>query len=215
MTVKKPILLILTVLLMSCTVNFGITDTENQPHNINSISLNISATNGTVDYLIITTENFETILEPLARWKTQKGVISKIEIVNDINLEYSGGSLPEKIKNCIMDYQSNNNTQWVLLAGDQNHVPTKYIVCDDGFSDDGDVVSCDSYYGDIDNDWSLTDFDYEAEVYIGRLTANNDSEMQSLVQRILTYEKNPPIGNWMSHAMFAGAILQFDIDWDD
>ncbi len=215
MTIKKPILLILTILLTSCTVNFGITDTKNQLHSINSISLDLSATKGTIDYLIITAENFEPILEPLARWKTQKGVISKIEVVSDIDLQYSGGSLPEKIKNCIMDYQSNNNTQWVLLAGDQNHVPTKHIVCDDGYSGDGDFVCCDSYYGDIDNDWSLTDFDYEAEVYIGRLPANSEAEMRSLVQRILNYEKNPPIGDWMSNAIFAGAILQFDIDWDN
>lgn len=214
MTRRNSLLLIIIILIMSVTANFSMIDNKDQEQNINSSSLNISTTNGVVDYLIITTENFQSILEPLARWKTQKGVISKIEIVSSINQKYSGGNLPERIKNCIMDYQSNNNTQWVLLAGDHNHVPTKYIVCEDHFSYDGDVVCCDSYYGDMDNDWSLTDFDYEAEVYVGRLTANNEAEMQRLVQRILHYEKNPPIGDWMTHALFAGAILQFDIDWD-
>ena len=38
--------------------------------------------------------------------------------------------------------------------------------------------------------------------------------MTKLVQRILDYEKIPPVGPWMTHAMLAGAILQFDLDWN-
>ncbi|MFW9901184.1 MAG: C25 family cysteine peptidase [Candidatus Thorarchaeota archaeon] len=195
-------------------MNFYKVDINRQTYDVGSMSIAISTTNKTVEYLIITTESFKSILEPLAEWKTQKGVISNIEVIGDIEIQYSGGDLPEKIKNCILDYNSNNNTQWVLLAGDHNHVPTKYITCDDGFPPDGDVVCCDSYYGDIDNDWTQENFDYEAEIYIGRLTANNKAEMIKLVRRILDYEKTPPVGAWMSHAMFAGAILQFDLDWN-
>jgi len=215
MKTKKHTILVLTIFFMSCIGNFNLIDTNlKQLYDIESPLLKASAITGSVDYLIITTENFESILEPLARWKTQKGVVSKIEIISDINLKYSGASPSEKIKNCIIDYQSNNNTQWVLLAGDYDHVSTKYILCDDGYPDDGYYVCCDSYYGDIDNDWSSNDFDYDAEVYIGRLTANNLIEMQMLVQRVLNYERNPPLGDWMSHAILAAAILQFDIDWD-
>ncbi|MFX1569646.1 MAG: C25 family cysteine peptidase [Promethearchaeota archaeon] len=214
MTSRKSILLVIAILIIGCTVNFSIIENNTQMNDRKSTSLAISAANRTVDYLIITTQDFKSILKPLAEWKTQKGVISNIEIIGDIEIQYSGGSLPEKIKNCILDYRSNNKTQWVLLAGDHNHVPTKYITCNDGYSYDGDVVCCDSYYGDIDNDWTQLNFDYEAEIYIGRLTANNNFEMTNLVQRILNYEKNPPVGEWMSHAILAGAILQFDLDWN-
>ena len=214
MSIKKPILIILTILLISCIANTGKTEYNNQDQYSETNSLNISATNGIVDYLIITTENFESILEPLAQWKTQKGVISKIETMSDIDQRYPGFLVTPKIKQCIMEYYNNNNTQWVLLAGDQNHIPTQRIVVEDYFPYDGDVVSCDSYYGDMNGTWLLSDFDYEAEVFVGRLTANNEAEMQSLVQRILNYEKNPPIGDWMTHALLAGAILQYDIDWD-
>ncbi|MFX0022109.1 MAG: C25 family cysteine peptidase [Candidatus Hermodarchaeota archaeon] len=214
MIIRKSKLLLLILFLVSCTTHFNINNTTNQLNINSSYSINISATNTDVNYLIITSDDFVNILESLAQWKTQKGVISKIEVISDIEQQYSGGTLPEKIKNCINDYYNNNNTQWVLLAGDQDHVPTKYIVCDDGYIYDGDVVSCDSYYGDMDNDWSQEEFDYEVEVYIGRLTANSRAEMQNLVQRILNYEKNPPVGDWMTNALFAGAILQYNIDWD-
>jgi hypothetical protein len=214
MIIKKSNLMLLILFLISCTTQFNINDTADQL-DINSLySIDISAPTTDVHYLIITTEEFVNILEPLAQWKTQKGVISKIEVIEDIELQYSGGALPEKIKNCINNYYNNNNTQWVLLAGDHNHVPTKYIVCDEDYPPDGDAVCCDSYYGDMNNDWSQEEFDYEIEVYVGRIPANSIAEMRKLVQRILKYEKCPPVGEWMTSALFAGAILEYDIDWN-
>jgi len=225
MIAKKSILLIIAFFFMSFTVHIGATDAKNQLYDLNSSSLKNSLSGESVDYLIITTDDFESTLEPLAIWKTQKGLVSKIELVSDIQQKYSGRNTPEKIKNCIIDYQSNNNTQWVLLAGDQNHVPSGYVLCLDGFPYDGDFVRCDSFYTDLDNNWDLNndglwgseydEYDFEPEVYVGRLTANNENEMENLVQRILNYEKNPPVGSWMSHAMFAGSILQFDQDWNN
>ena len=123
MIVKKSKLLLLTIFLVSCTVNFSISNNTHQLTASNSYSLNISAINNDVDYLIITTEEFVPFLEPLAQWKTQKGVVSKIETISYIESRYSGGSLREQIKNCVRHHYNHNNTQWVLLAGDQNHVP--------------------------------------------------------------------------------------------
>ncbi|MFX1375711.1 MAG: C25 family cysteine peptidase [Promethearchaeota archaeon] len=219
---KKSIFLVLTLFFVGgLNTNYS----PNPVNNIKSISLEHSASVESVDYLIITTSDFESALEPLAIWKTQRGIVSKIELISDINQQYSGKNGAEKIKNCISDYHNICNTQWVLLAGDENFVPTQYALCREGYIYDGDVVCCDSYYTDLDNDWDSNDdyswggegdeYDFEAEVYVGRLSANNENEMKNLVQRILNYENNPPVGPWMSHAIFAGTILQFDIDWND
>jgi len=225
MTVKKPLFLILIVLSMSSSFGFSIIDTKNNPYNINSTSLNISDTIDSVDYLIITTENFKPYLEPLAKWKTQKGLVAKIELIENIRQQYTGRNRAEKIKNCIIDYNNNYNTQWILLAGDVDHVPSRDVLALDGFSLDGNTVSCDSYYTDLNNNWDLNndgnwgasgdELDFEPEVYVGRLPADNEVQMQQLVHRILAYEKRPTIGPWMSHALFAGAILQFDQDWNN
>jgi len=177
-----------------------------------------------VNYLIITIDNFYEALGPLAIWKTQKGLISKIITVEDIELAYLGKDRAEKIKNCIRDYYQYNNTRWVLLAGDIEHVPSRYVYTPEGFPYDGDYVNCDSYYSDLDNNWDLNDdriwgsnqdnFDYHAEVYIGRLSAKSETEMEHLVENILNYEKNPPIGSWMTHALHAGAFINFNEDWN-
>jgi hypothetical protein len=215
MIVKRHLTLILAFLLLSYPVQIYDTNPIDKTRDLKSISSNISLPSHDIDYLIITTSGFENTLEPLAIWKTQKGIVSHIEVISDIIQVYSGVSTTEKIKNCIIDYHTNYNTQWVLLAGDHNHVPTKYALCDDGFPYDGNVVCCDSYYSELDdNNWNDQVYDYEPEVYVGRLAANNINEMENLVQQLLNYEKNPPIGSWMSHSIFAASILQFDQDWD-
>ncbi len=190
-----------------------------------SLRLNNSISGNSIDYLIITTNDFKNILEPLAMWKTQKGLVPKIETVEDIKEHYQGRNLAEKIKNCIATYYTNNKTQWVLLTGDHLHLPSQYVRIYDNYSPDGDYVSCDTYYTDLDNNWDLNndglwgtnqdEFDFEAEVYVGRLSANNKKEMADLVQKLLNYEKNPAIGNWMTKTILASSILAFDEDWNN
>jgi len=173
-----------------------------------------------VKYLIITTNEFKSRLESLALWKSQKGLNAQIETVENIELLYSGYDTPAKIKACIEDYYSNYNTEFVLLAGDHQHVPTRLAYVDEGYPD-GDYVGCDSYYGNFNNwdsdgdliygedndDWNLT-----ANVYVGRLSANTAGEMQTLVNRIILYESDPPVGDWMKTALFAGSMTYFNSD---
>lgn len=190
-----------------------------------SPQLNNAVLNSNVDYLIITTNDFIDALEPLALWKTQKGLVTKIEAISSIFANYLGRNLEERIKNCITSYYTNNNTKWVLLAGDDIYVPSLLVRSYDGYPNDGDFVSCDSFYTDLNNNWDLNndglwgtdldEFDYEPEVYVGRLPGNNKYEMSNLVQKLLYYEKNPLIGNWMTHAAYTSAILAFDQDWND
>jgi len=190
-----------------------------------SPQLNNTVLNSNVDYLIITTNDFKDALEPLAMWKTQKGLVTKIETVSSIYANYLGRNSEERIKNCITSYYTNNNTKWVLLAGDDNHVPSllaKSYVFPPVYND---FVSCDTFYADLNNNWDLNDdgewgtdldeFDYEPEVYVGRLPANNETEMSNLVQKLLYYEKNPLIGNWMTHAALASGIAVYAQDWNN
>ncbi len=181
-----------------------------------------------VDYLIITGENMTETLKPLAEWKSQKGLRTLILNVDDITTDYSGDDEPEKIKNCINDFYLNNQTTWVLLAGDFDMVPTREAYALEiypEFPSDGDTVSCDYYYSDLDHDWDSNDDglwgsddddkDYIAEVYVGRLCTNINSEMENLVQNIIEYETDPDVGPWMTSALYAGTMLVFDSDYDD
>jgi hypothetical protein len=186
---------------------------------ISSGSTNFMKTNeiqsNNVSYLIITTNSLSDNVKPLAIWKTQKGLFSRIITIEDIELEYSGFDTAEKIRNCIKQYYTEFNTKWVVLAGGENHVPSRAV------SIDGKIIYCDYYYSNLDDNWlldtngvaSLVDiFDWEAEVYVGRLPADKASQMNKLVRRIIEYEKTPPIGAWMKHALFAGTFACFKTD---
>jgi len=225
MNIKRYTLFVLLFFLFNPNFSFRNHETVSSFYPYSSLRLKNSISDDHIDYLIITTKDFKSVIEPLLLWKTQKGLISEYETVENINKEYSGRNLPEKIKNCIKTYHDNNKTQWVVLAGDHQHIPSQYVRIYDDYSYDGDYVSCDTFYADLDNNWDLNndglwgtaqdELDFEAEVFIGRLSANNKKEMNNIVQKILDYEKIPVIGNWMTKAILASSILAFNEDWNN
>ncbi|MFX1336903.1 MAG: C25 family cysteine peptidase [Promethearchaeota archaeon] len=178
-----------------------------------------------VDYLIITSELFNDDVQPLAIWKLQRGLIPAIKTVENISSTYEGEDEAECIKKCIQDFHENRNTQWVVLAGGRSHVPTRSVRVESAQTPGTyDYVSCDHYYANLDDNWennidgivSIIDyFDWDAEVYVGRLPADNNDQMRELVNRLINYERNPPVGSWMTRALFGGAFARFDSDDND
>jgi hypothetical protein len=166
-----------------------------------------------VEYLIIAPRAFAGSLQPLVEWKTQRGVVAVIETTEDIDAEYSGVDLSERIRNCIREYHE-SGTRWVLLAGGDELVPSRST------RTTGAIVKSDYYYADLDGGWSLASDgvasvsggDWIAEVYVGRLPADDAAQAESLVSRIIEYERSPPVGAWMTRAVFAGTFCTFNRD---
>ncbi|MFX0149824.1 MAG: C25 family cysteine peptidase [Candidatus Hodarchaeota archaeon] len=182
---------------------------------LNANNIQKIAPTESIDYLIITSESFFPLLQPFALWKVQRGLSVAIVTVEDIIKNYSGRDTPESIRNCIKDLYKTKNLQWVLLAGNDNHVPTRSV------KTNGQTVICDQYYSILHDNWhynsdetvSFIDyFDWETEVYIGRLPAENAMQMELLINRTLKYENSPPVGSWMKHALFAGAFASYKAD---
>ncbi len=178
-------------------------------------SLVLSQSYPSTDYLIITSESMVEEVQPLARWKTQRGLFATIQTVEDIEQQYTGVDLGKKVKNCIKDYYENESTTWVVLAGGEDHVPTRTVVRGESH------ISCDFYYANLDDNWDIhadgtstiiDTNDWEPEVFVGRLPADTEAQMESLVSRLINYERNPPIGPWMKTAVFAGAFASFAMD---
>jgi hypothetical protein len=169
----------------------------------------------TVDYLIITPSDYAENLQPLVTWKTQRGLVSTVETTESINEKYGGSDLAERIRNCIKQYHSEKNTAWILLAGGDELVPSRTVEIT------GPNVKSDYYYSNLDDNWALEPSgavniidlnDWEAEVFVGRLPADNAAQMDSLVARIIEYERSPTVGPWMTHALFAGTFCTFNRD---
>ena len=127
-----------------------------------------------VKMVIITDTAFRKHLEPFIRWKTQKGFM--------LNVLYKGtglaGNTYTELKDTltsIYNASSENNPppEYLLIIGDVNKVP---------YYGTGNVT--DMYYGEFDGNG-----DYIPEMFIGRLPVADTTELKSVIQKIIQYEK--------------------------
>ncbi|MEO0100474.1 MAG: C25 family cysteine peptidase [candidate division WOR-3 bacterium] len=156
--------------------------------------------NPDVDYVIITTNALSTYWDNFKTWKTKKGFYTEVKTTEWISSTYPGRDLQEKIRNFIIDYWRNQGLKYVLLAGDNSVVPcrraravvspyTGNIPCDLYFADlqwswDGDR---DNIFGEADGDT----VDFYADLYVGRASVENQTEINTFINKVLTYEKTP------------------------
>jgi len=165
---------------------------------------------GMYPYVIITQSQHINNLTPLAQWKTEKGLRTRIIDVEDIydDPRFDGADQQEEIRNFIRWSHFNNRTEYVLLAGDWDQIPTRVNHDSQSNSPEDGTIPSDSYYACIDNDttWNLDDDsrygeigdldDILPEVYVGRIAINDQGKMASWVRNVLDYEKDPPSGDW-------------------
>jgi hypothetical protein len=132
-------------------------------------------------YLIITHDDFYNDILPLAEWKHKKGMRTKIAKLSET------GSSSADIRNYIL--QAYNTwpirPEFLLLVGAPNFIP---------FPSVSGTIS-DNYYTNMDAD-------IFNEILSGRLTVHNTTEAQTVVNKILLYEKTPYMVDslWMTNA---------------
>ena len=188
--------------------------------------------NPNVEMLIISPNNpsFINILTPLANWKNSIGV--KTIILSNYSL-YQGKDDAERIRNMIKDYYEKYHIRWVLLAGDTDVIPIRYVYNPDvilynssEYSWDASYKPTDFYYASLEGTWDQDgdgiygesavynangkdEIDWTPEVYVGRFPASNALELQIMVNKTLQYESNPVNGTWMNRMLLAGGISSY------
>jgi len=176
------------------------------------------------DYVIITNSALKSSFQPLVDWKIQKGLNATIVLVEDImnNPDYHCDGLfgdgygiqfndtQAHIRNFIKDAYLNWGTEYVLLGGDDEIIPSRGVYCYAGFYTDYNIP-CDMYYGALDGSWDNDndtifgesvyyfeepengtageEADFFAEVYIGRATVDTPQEATNFVSKTLAYEQ--------------------------
>ncbi|MCD6328276.1 hypothetical protein J7M28_12115, partial [bacterium] len=156
----------------------------------------------TVDCVIITGGSTVDEMEPLCDWMIERGYRTEVHSVSSIAGSYGGQDTAEDIRNFIKSYYSSKGLGWVVLGGDTSVVPTRIAYafdCDgDGF-DNVDYQQCDYYYADLDGTWnddgdslwgevSPDNIDMYADVIVGRLPFDTESEATTIANKVLMYE---------------------------
>lgn len=174
---------------------------------------------GECQYVIITSSSLQTAFQPLADWKTEKGVPARVVTTDSIYLSCPGRDNAEKVRNFIKDAHLSWGTEWVLLGGDTDVVPDRVayaMTSGAGFYPDEDSIRADLYFSDLDGTWDFNNNDIFGEVadsvdlypdvIVGRSPVNTVAEVQTFVGKILTYEKSPPTDYQLS-MLFLAEIL--------
>ncbi|MCX7953928.1 MAG: C25 family cysteine peptidase [Bacteroidales bacterium] len=129
--------------------------------------------------LIICYDNFIPYIDAFVKWKKTKGIPVDVVGVSTI------GNNVNNIKNFITNYYNNNGLTYLLIVGDFSQVtsPTAIIGGVNGAKDNeyGYILGNDRYQ----------------EILIGRFSAESPADVQTQVDRIIQYEKNPTTGTWL------------------
>ena len=155
---------------------------------------------GTYDYVIITQSSWADDFEPLRVWKTKTGTPATIVTLEWIYNSggYSGTNI-EKIHDFVIDAHDNWGAMYFLLGGDTNVVPyhSRYTTAG---SETANIPN-DTYLGDYDADWAV-------EVHVGRAAVRDTTQVANFIDKVVTYELNPPTSNYATTA----AMFGFDLD---
>ena len=127
-----------------------------------------------VKMIIITDTAFKKHMKPFLEWKTQKGF--RIQVL------YKGtglaGNTYTQLKDTLTKIymsatESDPPADYLLIIGDVDRIP---------YYGTGNVT--DMYYAEFDGNG-----DYIPEMYVGRLPVNDTSELKSVLNKIIQYEK--------------------------
>lgn len=173
-------------------------------------------------YLIITADSLKSSFEKLSRWKTIKGVRSKVLTLSEIANEYIGGTIPLKIKNALSDYYA-QGLQYALIGGDHDVVPS--LMCylpHESITPDTYDTPVDLFYACFDScfNWDQNgngicgelddNIDLAPEIAISRASVRNVEEADIFVKRIIEYESNPNTIGWEDNILMCGSFLSYN-----
>ena len=168
-----------------------------------------------IDCTIITSDGLVSNFQPLVDWHNKKGFRTEVKGTSWISSNYSGRDLQEKIRNFIRDYFTNRGLKWVILGGDNSYVPARQARA--SVSPYTGNIPCDLYYADLQWSWDgnhnnifgeagYDTVDFFADVYVGRLSVETGTEINNVINKIFTYEKNPD-PNYLKKMLLPAAYL--------
>lgn len=126
-----------------------------------------------VRMLVVAAEEYAETLQPWIEWKTQKGFYIDIDYV-------SSGATSEDVARYVHSRYSEglsagNAPVFLVLVGDVDKVPSSAVGSESS-------EQTDLYYASVDGD-------YLPEMYCSRLSVESASELASVIEKTLMYEK--------------------------
>lgn len=175
------------------------------------------------EYLIIADDDLAAAFEPLAEWKTQKGIPAKIVEMSYITDMYSGVDDAQKLRFFLQDIYQDSPPAYILLAGDTPGIPHRNCYATaEGYEGD---PAADLYFQDMNDTapgvdaWDLNEngiwgelngvdnIDYHPDYILGRASVETVSEAEIFVSKVLAWEDSPDSEDWYNSMGFTTEVL--------
>jgi hypothetical protein len=101
-----------------------------------------------VEQVIVTSEPLAKAFRALVDRETSRGVPTVLRTTKWIDANYAGADAPARIRAFLSDAHERWGTRWVVLGGDVEHVPVRYVPWFDT------EIPTDLYYECLDREWN-------------------------------------------------------------
>lgn len=128
-------------------------------------------------YLIITHPNYQAAADSLALWKRECGYT--VHTLSKSN--WTALQIKDSISN---RYQSVSSLDYICFLGNHNQVPGFEITAPDPLPE--------TFASDLLHACMGGSTDFFPDIAYGRISVSNSAEAQSVVRKLLHYERNPP-----------------------
>ena len=150
-----------------------------------------------VKYLVITNDALKDAFQELATYRSVK-YSTEVVTTEFIQINYTGRDTQEKIRNAIKTYVTDNQTEFVVLGGDETVIPDRdcptrnitdmptdlyYSGLDSNWDEDNDDIFCEFDYSGTDDEGDLA-FD----VIVGRIPVQTPSDALAYINKLKHFE---------------------------
>jgi hypothetical protein len=134
--------------------------------------------------LIVAHDDYVDMMKPYMRWKQERGIPTEMVAMSDV------GSSNDDLLDYVTNYYNDRGLTYLLLVGDEYTIPTIMV-------NYGGDYSCDNCYSYMEGN------DHYPEFFVGRFNAEDEDQVQTMIDRSLMYETNPDMGkvDWFDTAL--------------
>jgi hypothetical protein len=156
------------------------------------------------DILIIGTPELYEALSSWTGFRQSQGLVWQFTDIATALNQGLGTTDAEKLRSYLIDQYAINQFRYLLLLGDHDTVPVTYLTPE---PDGMETVPSDFFYGDLSSDWDTDNdgrkgeysmgfmdqdygVDFSPEVFVGRLSTNDPSQIAVIANRIVAFEQS-------------------------
>ena len=184
----------------------------------------VQSREGEYQLLIITPAQFEYDFDEMREVYLQQGMISEVKTVEEIYSSMPGQDQQEKIRNFIIQEYQEHEIEYVLLAGDVEHVPYRGFYCtvDSGGGYEDNNIPADLYYSALDGNWNddgdnnwgeIGEDDLLPEVAVARFSFSSTTDLENMLNKTILYQTQPVTGELRDPLMVGEYLYDDPLTW--